>query len=293
VQQHPAGDRWSASRCPCVARRSSCGLRIVAGKAAVEAVKHELHLLQPHWDFVEREVAAPSRHSVGADVERLGVAVAAGVLDVASVANATRPPTNLRVCSTRSDSRSFARLQPARSVCPSCVPFSFQSGCSGARAFAVEREGKLEIDGLLGPQRAVIVEDGDALRHVDEVGVALRGHPRDKIQNGLPRRPFVPRRERIGLSHGRRRQQPCKSHPHCGQNDETGACVSSIGLQRREAFCASRLGSCNLCAAWPSRGARRSANWRANFPHHSLPAARSPSPDRSRNCPVSGAAESP
>ena len=40
--------------------------------------------------------------------------------------------------------------------------WSFHSGCFGASAFdAVDGERQLEVQGLLGPQRAVVVEGGD------------------------------------------------------------------------------------------------------------------------------------
>jgi hypothetical protein len=47
--------------------------------------------------------------------------------------------------------------------------------CAGTKALrrerlhAVEREGELEVHRLLGPQRAVVVEHGDALGWNDEI----------------------------------------------------------------------------------------------------------------------------
>ena len=41
------------------------------------------------------------------------------------------------------------------------------------RLDAIEREGELEIDRLLGPQRAVVVEGGDALGRRHEIRPAL------------------------------------------------------------------------------------------------------------------------
>ena len=35
---------------------------------------------------------------------------------------------------------------------------------------SVDREGKLEVERLLGPERAVVVENRDAFRRWDEVG---------------------------------------------------------------------------------------------------------------------------
>ncbi|MHC6158078.1 hypothetical protein ACVSQB_40870, partial [Bradyrhizobium elkanii] len=62
----------------------------------------------------------------------------------------------------------------------------FQYGCSGA-IVPVEREGELEIEGLLGPQRAVVVEHGHMLGRRNEVPPALA---RDEIGNRLFRPPF-------------------------------------------------------------------------------------------------------
>ena len=49
--------------------------------------------------------------------------------------------------------------------------FVFHSGCCGASALTrSKREGKLEVDRLLGPQRAVVVEGGDAFRRRTKSG---------------------------------------------------------------------------------------------------------------------------
>ena len=75
----------------------------------------------------------------------------------------------------------------------------FHSGCCGAIARMRSSKGKLEINRLLAPQRAVIVEGGDALRGRDEVRVALRRDARDEIGDGLLDRAVIPGRQRIGL----------------------------------------------------------------------------------------------
>ena len=46
------------------------------------------------------------------------------------------------------------------------------------RLDAIEREGELEVDRLLGPQRAVVVEDGDALGRRHEIRRAGLRRPR-------------------------------------------------------------------------------------------------------------------
>ena len=74
----------------------------------------------------------------------------------------------------------------------------------GERLDAVERERELDVHRLLGPQRAVVVEHGDALggRHV--AGRALLRHLGDEGDDRLPGRTVVPGRQRIGRRRGRR-----------------------------------------------------------------------------------------
>src|SRR5262245_16707360 len=64
---------------------------------------------------------------------------------------------------------------------------------------AVEREEKLEIHRVLAPQRAVVVEGGDALGWRNKLRTTLRRRRADEVYNGLLGRSVVPRRERVGL----------------------------------------------------------------------------------------------
>ena len=57
---------------------------------------------------------------------------------------------------------------------------------------AVEREEELEIHRLLGPERAVVVERGDALVRRNEVGRAFLGYFFDESDDGFLRRGVVP-----------------------------------------------------------------------------------------------------
>jgi hypothetical protein len=57
---------------------------------------------------------------------------------------------------------------------------------------AVDGKEQLEIGGLLRPETAVVVKDGDALRGRDEVGAALGGDAPDEVRDGGPRRAVVP-----------------------------------------------------------------------------------------------------
>ena len=53
-------------------------------------------------------------------------------------------------------------MSPSSTALNGCL--SFHSGCAGAmRLDAVEREGELDVHRLFAPQRAVVVEGGDAL----------------------------------------------------------------------------------------------------------------------------------
>jgi len=63
---------------------------------------------------------------------------------------------------------------------------------------AVHREEKLEIQRLLGPERAVVVEGRDALGHRNKIGGAFLGDFFDEGGDGLFGRAVVPGRKRIG-----------------------------------------------------------------------------------------------
>jgi hypothetical protein len=68
------------------------------------------------------------------------------------------------------------------------------------RLHLVDREGQLEIDRLLGPQCAVIVEGGDALGRLDVVWRPLPGDALDKAGDGLLRRTVISGGKRVCLS---------------------------------------------------------------------------------------------
>jgi hypothetical protein len=68
------------------------------------------------------------------------------------------------------------------------------------RLDAVNRERDLEVDRLLGPQRAVVVEGGDALFDRNEIRCALRRDAGDEIGKRFFRGTIVPGGQRVGLS---------------------------------------------------------------------------------------------
>ena len=67
------------------------------------------------------------------------------------------------------------------------------------RLDAVEGERELEIHRLLGPQRAVVVEHGDAFGGRHEIRSGVLGDAPDEIDDRFLCRAVVPRRQRIGL----------------------------------------------------------------------------------------------
>ena len=87
------------------------------------------------------------------------------------------------------------------------------------RLHAVEREDELEVHRLLGPQRAVVVEGGDALarRHVIlAAGFDDRCHEGDDARLGMAR---VPRWQRVGLRESGRGQCHGPEHRQCPKAD--------------------------------------------------------------------------
>ena len=62
------------------------------------------------------------------------------------------------------------------------------------RLYAVDGEGELEVDRLFSPQRAVIVEGGDALDRFDVIGAALARDALDEADNRRLRGTVVPGR---------------------------------------------------------------------------------------------------
>src|SRR5688572_12881815 len=67
---------------------------------------------------------------------------------------------------------------------------------------AIERERNLNVDRLLGPQRAVVVERGDPLGDLNEVGPALLSYFRDEVDDGLLGSGVIPGGQRIGVLRG-------------------------------------------------------------------------------------------
>jgi hypothetical protein len=77
-----------------------------------------------------------------------------------------------------------------------CLPFRM---LVGERLHAIERERKLDIHRLFAPERAIVVEGCDALRHRDEIRRPVLGNSGNEIQNRLFVLTVVPRRQRIAL----------------------------------------------------------------------------------------------
>src|SRR5208283_1815684 len=64
---------------------------------------------------------------------------------------------------------------------------------------AVECKVGLNGQRLLAPERAVVVECGDAFGHRNEIWTAFGGYSPNEIEDGLFRRAIVPRGQRLGL----------------------------------------------------------------------------------------------
>lgn len=73
--------------------------------------------------------------------------------------------------------------------------------CQGLHA--VDGEQEREIERLLRPQRAVVVEHGDALGRGDELRAALLRHARDEVDDGLAPGTVFPGRQRVPATGGR------------------------------------------------------------------------------------------
>ena len=100
---------------------------------------------------------------------------------------------------------------------------------------AVEHESRLHIYRLLGPERAVVVEGGDALLDRHEIRTALARHPFDESGDGRFGAAVVPGRKRIGLRlrHACRERQGKEG---CGSDEgapgSMGDGVHGVILQR-------------------------------------------------------------
>jgi hypothetical protein len=92
----------------------------------------------------------------------------------------------------------------------------------GLSLHLVEGEDELVVQRLLDPQRAVIVERGDALGRRYKVESTLLGHPRDEIDYRLLNGAVVPRRQGIGLRLCRRTSLPSEQDRADKNNCQTG-----------------------------------------------------------------------
>ena len=76
------------------------------------------------------------------------------------------------------------------------------------RLYAVEGEHHLEVHRLLGPQRAVVVEAGDALGHGHPVAASVGRRAADEVEDRLFHWPVVPRRQGVALRKGHGSEAP-------------------------------------------------------------------------------------
>ena len=93
-------------------------------------------------------------------------------------------------CKPRSPDFASAPASPSIAALKGCVVF--HSGWAGAkRPDSIQCENELKVQRLFGPQRAVVVEDRNALCRLHIVGAALARDARNELDEGLlsaPRR---------------------------------------------------------------------------------------------------------
>ena len=83
------------------------------------------------------------------------------------------------------------------------------------RLHPVQHEAELEIEGLLRPERAVIIEDGDAVFGLDEAIPTLGRDFRHEIDDGLAGFSRIPGRQAVGQN-----GQWGEQHDEQGAKDE-------------------------------------------------------------------------
>ncbi len=150
-----------------------------------------------------------------------GVAVAIQSPTMASNSSVVMPAWVATTISSRpcSPAAASAFMSPSSTALKGCVVF--HSGCSGAIALhPVEGEEELEVHRLLSPQRAVVVEDGDALGRGHEVRAAGIGDPRRRSRESTPwrhrRSTTAADRQSIRRPVGRRRRATQRDgEPEC------------------------------------------------------------------------------
>ena len=104
------------------------------------------------------------------------------------------------------------------------------------RLDAVEHEGELDVHRLLDPQRAVVVEGGDALVGRHEVRSALRGDAGDESRDRRFGRAVVPGRQRIGLCERGIGAQQSGQRGHHRERREQHTAAESTGSNERLHF---------------------------------------------------------
>ena len=102
------------------------------------------------------------------------------------------------------------------------------------RLHAVKGKQELEIQRLLGPECAVVVEHGDALGRRHEIGRALLGNFRHEVHDGLFGLAVVPGWERVGgACDGMDERQPANERGDeqaAGPNGIHGCVPSKVSL---------------------------------------------------------------
>jgi len=119
----------------------------------------------------------------------------------------------------------------------------------------VQGEGCLEGERILGPESAVVVEDGDPLRLRHSIGRGLIGHAADKVEDRLLGDAVVPGGQGISRGHcasGDRQHRSGENPGDSGNRERDqlwAACVTGHGVDRRR-WCEERQDD------WPAANSR-------------------------------------
>ena len=153
--------------------------------------------------------------------------------------------------------------------------FVFHSGCfGGQRLDPIDREHDLEIHRLLGPQRAVVVEGGDALVERHEIRAALGRDARDEIGDRLLHRAVIPGRQRIGWRLRMGAGKPAGRHSKAEEREQgRSGSIAMSGDAWISGFASSRIGYRAFTDAGRNAGRSSGSSRRESGRRRILPSA--------------------
>ena len=128
----------------------------------------------------------------------------------------------------------------------------------------LEREGDLEIERLLGPECAVVVEDGDPLCGRDEGWPARTRGVADELDQRLLGLSVVPGRQRVGLGHRDPRQRKGRGQGQHWRHNPAGTHERD---DRVTHGCPPNRESVGRCGAWGRLHSPRPTSEGTYLPH--------------------------